>query len=74
MLEARGDIAGIRRRTGAKQLSETTMSYSEFTSILQVKQAFGLTAVECVRFLPSTDAIALRFPLMRHHAEEIISQ
>jgi|GEM_PF-3395003 hypothetical protein len=53
MLEVMGDIAGIRRRIGAKQLSETTMSYSELIGIVQVKQAFGLTAVEGVRFLPS---------------------
>ena len=50
------------------------MSYNEFTSIVQVKQAFGLTTVEGVRFFLSIDAIALRFPLMRHQAEEIISQ
>ncbi|MBE9124321.1 hypothetical protein IQ269_26875 [Tychonema sp. LEGE 07199] len=48
------------------------MSYSEFTSVVQVKQAFGLTAVECVRFSPSTDAIALRVLLMRHQAESIL--
>ena len=33
------------------------MSYSEFTSIIQVKQAFGLTTVEGPRFLPQTTPI-----------------
>ena len=30
------------------------MSYNEFTSIIEVKQAFGLTTVEGPRFLPQT--------------------
>ncbi|MBD0312306.1 MAG: hypothetical protein ICV86_05295 [Microcoleus sp. T3-bin5] len=34
------------------------MSYSEFTSIIQVKQAFGLTTVEGPRFLPQITPIA----------------
>ncbi len=34
------------------------MSYSEFTSIIKVKQAFGLTTVEGPRFLPQITAIA----------------
>jgi hypothetical protein len=34
------------------------MSYSEFTSIIKVKQAFGLTTVEGPRFLPQTTPIA----------------
>ena len=34
------------------------MSYSEFTTIGKVKQAFGLTTVEGVRFLPQVEAIA----------------
>ena len=33
------------------------MSYSEFTSIIKVKQAFGLTTVEGPRFLPQTTPI-----------------
>jgi hypothetical protein len=33
------------------------MSYSEFTSIIQVKQAFGLTTVEGPRFLPQITPI-----------------
>ncbi|MEG4248864.1 MULTISPECIES: hypothetical protein [unclassified Microcoleus] len=34
------------------------MSYSEFTSIIKVKQAFGLTTVEGPRFLPQITPIA----------------
>jgi hypothetical protein len=34
------------------------MSYSEFTSIIKVKQAFGLTTVEGSRFLPQITPIA----------------
>lgn len=34
------------------------MSYSEFTTILKVKQAFGLTTVEGPRFLPQITPIA----------------
>jgi len=34
------------------------MSYSEFTSIIKVKQAFGLTTVEGPRFLPQISPIA----------------
>ncbi len=34
------------------------MSYSEFTSMGKVKQAFGLTTVEEEKFLPNLDAIA----------------
>ena len=34
------------------------MCYREFTSIIQVKQAFGLTTVEGPRFLPQTTPIA----------------
>lgn len=34
------------------------MSYSEFTSIIKVKQAFGLTTVEGPRFLPEITPIA----------------
>jgi len=33
------------------------MSYSEFTSIIEVKQAFGLTTVEGPRFLPQISPI-----------------
>ena len=56
--DIKSDVPGIRKRAGAKHLSQTTMSYSEFTSIGKVKQAFGLTTVEGVRFFPSIDAIA----------------
>ena len=34
------------------------MSYSEFTTILKVKQAFGLTTIEGPRFLPEITPIA----------------
>ncbi|MFM9265436.1 hypothetical protein [Tychonema sp. BBK16] len=34
------------------------MSYSEFTTIVKVKQAFGLTTVEGPRFLPQINPIA----------------
>lgn len=62
---------GIRKRSPAKQLSQTTMPYIQFTSIGKVKQAFGLTTVEGVRFFPQVDPIAPSATLANFLAESL---
>lgn len=47
------------------------MSYSEFTSVGKVKQAFGLTTVEGVRFLPEIAPIAPSATLTDFLAESL---
>lgn len=47
------------------------MPYSQFTSIGKVKQAFGLTTVEGVRFFPQVDPIAPSATLANFLAESL---